>query len=94
MRAFIQTIVFFLLSLQMVAALVIPVPLKTSSTPRRRDTSKESESALPPTQYKITDFYGQAACHNVLTSCRADSDCCSGLQCGNFEGEMLCTPRG
>ncbi|KAK0718735.1 hypothetical protein B0T21DRAFT_338504 [Apiosordaria backusii] len=94
MKAFLQTIIFCLLGLQMAVALVIPVPLKDSSTPRRRDTSKESQSSLPPTQYKITDFYGQAACHNVLTSCRVNSDCCPGLQCGNFDGEKLCTPLG
>ncbi|KAK4197808.1 hypothetical protein QBC40DRAFT_231344 [Triangularia verruculosa] len=94
MRAFIQTIICFLLGLHVAVALVIPVPLKHSSTPRRRDSSKESQSSLPPTQYKITDFYGQAACHNVLTTCRVDSDCCPGLQCGNFDGEMLCTPHG
>ena len=34
------------------------------------------------------------ACHSILTSCRATTDCCPGLKCQAFDGESLCIPGG
>ncbi|KAK4127008.1 hypothetical protein N657DRAFT_640898 [Parathielavia appendiculata] len=45
-------------------------------------------------QYTVVNFSGHGACHPVLTSCRVDGDCCSGLQCGRFDDEVLCVPAG
>ncbi|KAL2136160.1 hypothetical protein VTI74DRAFT_5213 [Chaetomium olivicolor] len=47
----------------------------------------------PQTQYSIVDF-GKDACHSILTNCRVDTDCCSGLSCKTFDGESLCIPGG
>ncbi|KAK4222745.1 hypothetical protein QBC38DRAFT_71597 [Podospora fimiseda] len=49
-------------------------------------------SASPAT---VTSFYPvTSACHSILTSCRVDSDCCSGLLCRSYDGEYICTPGG
>ncbi|KAK3311097.1 uncharacterized protein B0T15DRAFT_489729 [Chaetomium strumarium] len=70
--------VFLFFLLGLVAGLAIP------GTPRRQSQ----------TQFAVVDFLGKEACHSILTSCRVDSDCCSGLKCGTFDDESLCVPGG
>ncbi|KAK4170475.1 hypothetical protein QBC43DRAFT_250036 [Cladorrhinum sp. PSN259] len=50
---------------------------------------------LSPSQATLESFYPTTtACHSILTTCRVDSDCCSGLRCGSYDGEYICTPGG
>ncbi|KAK3985667.1 hypothetical protein QBC44DRAFT_249943 [Cladorrhinum sp. PSN332] len=52
-------------------------------------------SPWPPSLATAESFYpAAAACRSILTTCRVDSDCCSGLRCGNYDGEYICTPEG
>ncbi|KAK4465451.1 hypothetical protein QBC42DRAFT_261258 [Cladorrhinum samala] len=48
-----------------------------------------------PSLSTLSSFYpATAACHSILTNCRVDADCCSGLRCGSYDGEHICTPGG
>ncbi|KAK4099400.1 hypothetical protein N658DRAFT_429841 [Parathielavia hyrcaniae] len=54
------------------------------SIPKRQDRE----------EYTVVDFSGHGACHSILTPCRVDGDCCSGLKCDKFDDEALCVPAG
>ncbi|KAK3896990.1 hypothetical protein C8A05DRAFT_39459 [Staphylotrichum tortipilum] len=47
-----------------------------------------------PSQYAMMDFRRRTACHSILTNCRTEADCCSGLRCDSFDGEAFCVPAG
>ncbi|KAL2175470.1 uncharacterized protein P884DRAFT_228026 [Thermothelomyces heterothallicus CBS 202.75] len=54
--------------------------------------------ALPRRQseepFAVLSHARNTACHTILSSCRVDADCCSGLKCGLFDNEALCVPIG